>query len=345
MTPTPDAALDRARTTLLAIVTIVLGVAALRLSRPVTLPLFAGVFLVVLAWPIRTRLRRVVPGPVATLGAFFAILIVFAGFVAALVWMAGLVADAVPRYQEVLQETIRAGTRWLEARGLPAPTGGELADSEWVRSVARTAAGDLMGTGGILLLMFAFFGLGLAEVADFQQRADDAFAQRPARRLFDTAGEIAEQWRIYVLAKTATSALTGLVTGVFCLLVGLDLAIVWGFLAFLLEYVPTIGSTIAVIPPALFAIVQFGLGTHALFVIAGVALLQIIMGNFVDPRIEGRFLTLSPVLVLFAIVFWGWLWGALGALLGVPLTAAVLIACRHFQSTRWIADLLIESAK
>ena len=64
------------------------------------------------------------------------------------------------------------------------------------------------------------------------------------------------------------------------------------------------------------------------------------MGNFVDPRIEGKFLTISPVLILFAIVFWGWLWGAIGALLGVPLTAAVLIACRHFDSTRWIAEML-----
>src|SRR5690606_25425268 len=175
--------------------------------------------------------------------------------------------------------------------------------------------------------------------ADFQRKADGALARPQARRLFDTFGEIAEQWRIYVLAKTATSLLTGVVTAVFCLIVGLDLALVWGFIAFLFEYVPTIGSTLAVFPPALFAVMQFGFGAEAIAIAGGIALLQIIMGNFVDPRIEARFVTLSPVVVLFAIVFWGWLWGAIGALLGVPLTAAVLIGCRHFEGTRWIAEI------
>ena len=330
-------------TALLSVMTALLGVAALKLGRPVMLPLVAGIFLVVLAWPIRTWLRRFVPGFVATLGAFFAILLVFAAFVASLVWMAGQVSDAVPEYASVLEQTAAQISEWLSARGLPAPgAGGDGGGApEWVSGAAQSLARDLLSTGALLLLMFAFFGLGLAEVAEFRSRARDALARPQAGRLFDTLGEIAEQWRRYVLAKTATSALTGAVTAAFCLLVGLDLAFVWGFIAFLLEYVPTIGSTIAVVPPALFAVVQFGLGAKALLIAGGVALVQIVMGNFVDPKIEGKFLTLSPVLVLFAIVFWGWLWGALGALLGVPLTAAILIACRHFDGTRWIAEMLV----
>lgn len=336
-----SAAAGRARTALLAVVTLILTVAALRLTRPVMLPLVAGVFLAVLGWPIRRRLRNVVPGPAATLGAFFAVLAVFAGFVASLVWMTRRITDAVPRYRTIFENTYAGVGDWLRSRGLPAPSGAP-ADSDWAANLARTAAADLASTGGLLLLMFAFFGLGLAEVADFQRKAGGAFDRPQARRLFATVGEIAEQWRIYVVAKTVTSALTGFVTMVFCLLVGLDLAFVWGFIAFLLEYVPTIGSTLAVVPPALFAIVQFGLGAKALLIAGGVAVLQIVMGNFVDPRIEARFVTLSPVVVLFAIVFWGWLWGALGALLGVPLTAAVLIACRHFEPTAWIAALFAE---
>jgi predicted PurR-regulated permease PerM len=329
----------RARTALMSVVTVLLTVAALKLSRPVTLPLVAGIFLVVLAWPVRTKLRRIVPGPLATMGAFLAILAVFAAFVASLIWIAEQVAEASPRYGSAVQQASAGVSDWLRSRGLPAPDGAG-GGGEWAATIARSVGRDMLATGGLLMLMFGFFGLGLAEVAQFRSQAGSALARPQARRLFETFGEVAEQWRIYVLAKTATSALTGAVTALFCLIVGLDLAFVWGFIAFLLEYVPTIGSTIAVIPPALFAIVQFGFGSQALLVIAGIALLQIIMGNFVDPRIEGRFLTLSPVLVLFAIVFWGWLWGALGALLGVPLTAAVLIGCRHFEATRWIAEML-----
>ena len=353
MTLTNDAKPARARTALLAVVTVLLAVAALKLSRPVTLPLVAGIFLVVLALPVRTRLRRIVPGPFATLIAFLLIVLVFAAFVASLIWMAGQITDAVPRYGSVVEQVQTGVSDWLRSHGLPAPSGGTGVSGGGAAmsggggaggggagaDSARRIVGTMLSTSAILLLMFAFFGLGLAEVADFRRKADSALARTQARRLFDTFGEIAEQWRIYVLAKTATSLLTGAVTAAFCLIVGLDLALVWGFIAFLLEYVPTIGSTLAVIPPALFAVVQFGFGAESLAIAGGIALLQIIMGNFVDPRIEARFVTLSPVVVLFAIVFWGWLWGALGALLGVPLTAAVLIGCRHFEGTRWIAEI------
>jgi predicted PurR-regulated permease PerM len=119
---------------------------------------------------------------------------------------------------------------------------------------------------------------------------------------------------------------------------------VWGFLAFLLEYVPTIGSLLAVVPPTLMAVAQAagdggGFGRVGL-VFAAFGALQITLGNVIDPKLEGRLMALSPLGVLVAIVFWGWLWGAIGALLAVPLTVALAIAARHVPGMRGVATVL-----
>lgn len=143
-----------------------------------------------------------------------------------------------------------------------------------------------------------------------------------------------------MLALSITSAISGVATAVFAAAVGLDLALMWGFTTFLLNYIPTLGPLVAVIPPSLFALFQFeGLGRPAL-VFLGIGAIQFFIGNFVDPKIEGRVLSLSPFVVLFGIVLWGWIWGVFGAFLAVPLTAAIVIVCREFESTRWIAVML-----
>jgi predicted PurR-regulated permease PerM len=121
---------------------------------------------------------------------------------------------------------------------------------------------------------------------------------------------------------------------------GLDLWMLWGLLAFLLEFVPTIGSVLAVIPPALYAAVQFDGLARPLGLTLALTVMQLFLGNYVDPKIEGRMLSLSPFVVLASIVLWAWVWGAAGALLGVPLTIAVTTIARHFDGTRWLWALL-----
>ncbi len=139
--------------------------------------------------------------------------------------------------------------------------------------------------------------------------------------------------------KTLTSAITGVATWLAALAFGLPLAWVWGFLAFLLEYIPSVGSALAVIPPTLMALAEGGMPKAAavLLVIGG---LQVFFGNVVDPRLEGKLMSLSPFGVLLSIVFWGWLWGPAGALLAVPLTVAAVIACRHIPGARGVATVV-----
>ncbi|MDF1505916.1 AI-2E family transporter, partial [Roseisolibacter sp. H3M3-2] len=210
-------------------------------------------------------------------------------------------------------------------------------------AVAR-GLGALGGTLAELGLALAIAILALAEATELRRRVERALADRTARETMAAVDESAQAFRRYVWVKTLTSLLTGLCSGLLALAFGLPLAWVWGFLAFLLEYVPTVGSFLAVFPPTLMAAAQAagdgGDPGRVGLVFAAFGALQLVLGNIVDPKLEGRLMALSPLGVLVSIVFWGWLWGALGALLAVPLTVALAIAARHVPGMGGVATIL-----
>jgi predicted PurR-regulated permease PerM len=152
---------------------------------------------------------------------------------------------------------------------------------------------------------------------------------------------MSEKLRRYLLVMTFTSFLTGLLTSIWCFVLGVDLAFVWGLVGFILNFIPTLGSIIAVIPPTLVALVFNGVG-RGIATLLGLAAIQTVMGNFVDPHLQGKTLQLSPFVALISIAFWGWVWGIPGAILGVPMTIAIVLLCQEFDSTRGIAIVLGE---
>jgi predicted PurR-regulated permease PerM len=151
--------------------------------------------------------------------------------------------------------------------------------------------------------------------------------------------EFAQTVQRYLAIKTVVSLITGLIVTVWVYVLGLDFPILWGIVAFLFNYVPNIGSIIAAVPAVLLALVQFGIG-KALVVALGYIVVNVIMGNFVEPRVMGRGLGLSPLVVFLSLIFWGWLFGPVGMLLSVPLTMIVKIAFQHSPEMRWLAVLL-----
>ena len=199
-----------------------------------------------------------------------------------------------------------------------------------------------LSTLELLGLVAAFFLLGLLEVCDFEKKARRRLPRGTGQTVIAHTREIGQRVRRYLVALTASSLVSGVATGLFTWAMGLDAPLTWGLVAFLLNYVPTIGPFVAIIPPSLFALLQFDSAARIAGVFFGVGAIQFIIGNFVDPKIEGRALALSPLVVLVAIIFWGWVWGVFGALLGVPLTVALVIVAEHFKQTRWIAALLTE---
>ena len=143
-----------------------------------------------------------------------------------------------------------------------------------------------------------------------------------------------------MLVRSVMSVLTGIVVWSFALLAGIELATAWGVIAFVLNYIPFIGSLFATVFPTLFALVQFESWRLAIAVFACLNLIQFLIGSYLEPRMAGTALSISPFVVLLAVFFWSFLWGVAGAFIGVPIVIAFLAVCDEHESTQWIALLL-----
>jgi AI-2 transport protein TqsA len=143
----------------------------------------------------------------------------------------------------------------------------------------------------------------------------------------------------YMVIKTLINLVAGVLTALWLFILGVDYPVLWGFLAFLLHFIPSVGSVIAAIPAVLVALIQLG-GGSALMTAAGYLVIGTVIGNIIEPRIMGRRLGLSTLVVFLSLVVWGSLLGVIGALLCVPLTMTVKLACETNEETRWVAVLL-----
>ncbi|MCA9476793.1 MAG: AI-2E family transporter, partial [Nitrospira sp.] len=132
---------------------------------------------------------------------------------------------------------------------------------------------------------------------------------------------------------------TGVIVAIWVAILGIDFPVIWGLLAFLLNYIPNLGSIIAAVPPVLLGYIQFGLG-RAVLVAIGFIIVNVVFGNAVEPRLMGRKLGLSTLVVFLSLIFWGWVWGPVGMLLSVPMTMVVKIALGSSPTTQWISILL-----
>ena len=144
----------------------------------------------------------------------------------------------------------------------------------------------------------------------------------------------------YLSVKSFVSILTGALSYFVMIAIGLDFALFWAFVIFLLNYIPSIGSIIATLFPALLALIQFDTLTPFFIILFGVGVIQVAIGNFLEPRMMGQSLNISPLVVMLALSLWGALWGVPGMVLCVPLTVIMIIIFSEFPNTRPIAILL-----
>ena len=160
---------------------------------------------------------------------------------------------------------------------------------------------------------------------------------------WSSIGIIAVRLRRYLLARAILGLITALLYAAWLWIFSVDLLVVWALLAFLLNFIPTLGSLIAGALPVLYAFVQKDAGT-ALAVGAGIFVIEQVMGNYVDPRVQGRQVSLSSLVVLITLLVWGWMWGVAGAILAVPITIAAMIICAHIPRLRPFALMLSNAA-
>jgi AI-2 transport protein TqsA len=182
--------------------------------------------------------------------------------------------------------------------------------------------------------------LGLLEVDAAAGKLGTAESGEFGRVVLAGGAQTAAKFRRYMLVRSLMSVMTGLLVWGFAALVGLPLAAEWGVIAFALNYIPFIGPFVATVFPTLIAIAQFESWQMAVIVFACLNLIQFLVGSYLEPRIAGSALSISPFLVLFAVFFWTFVWGIAGAFIGVPIVIAVLTLCEQHPSSRWVADLL-----
>jgi predicted PurR-regulated permease PerM len=180
--------------------------------------------------------------------------------------------------------------------------------------------------------------LGLLEVDDTRRRIE-GYQTAPRARAIDGVAASAIKFRVFA-GRTQMSVVTGLLVGAFAWIAGLQFAAEWGVIAFVLNYMPFIGPFIATLFPTLLAMTQFESWETVLGIFVCLNIIQFVVGSYVEPRVSGSVLSISPFVVLFAIFLWTFIWGLFGTFIGVPIVLAILAFCEQHPSSRWLADLL-----
>lgn len=326
------------RSRLLAVIAFVLAVAALRQGYPVIMPLVVAIFVIAAAWPIKPWFERVLPSSLSYVATVLALFILVACIIAVVYFALAQLAQTFGAHEEQFRDLYNAYETAMRQRGLPV-IGGE-GGYERLASIAQVLFWQAYSFLGYLGIVAVLVVMGLPEVPTLAAKFRDRLGRGENRELIDTAEKIAGKFRRYIGMTVVTSLITAVASVLWAYAVGLDLAVMWGVLNFLLNFIPVVGNIIGIIPPTLYAVIQFDGWTMPLVVFAGFAVLQVTISNVVYPMLQGRGMAMPPVAIIVALLFWGWVWGIVGALLAVPLTAALIIICEHFKSTSWVATLL-----
>jgi AI-2 transport protein TqsA len=249
------------------------------------------------------------------------------------------VVAAAPTYQTNLENLIHQVYRLFGVGEVP--TVSQLLDKIDLGKIATQLASTLTtfaGNVGVIVVYVLFL---LVEQGSFNAKMEAIFPdpERRAnvRRMID---RINADVRTYIWIKTVLSVLTGGISYVVMRIAGVDFAEFWAVIIFLLNYIPTIGSILGIVFPAVLALVQFNTLEPFLIVLVGIGAAQVVIGNVLEPRMMGKTLNLSPVVILFSLALWGTIWGIIGMFLCVPITAIATIVMAQFPQTRPIAIFL-----
>jgi predicted PurR-regulated permease PerM len=320
-----------------ALVIIIMGI---NQAQSVLVSFLVAVFFAVIGTPPVLWLERNrVPSVVA-------VLLVVAGMVTILLIVGAIVGASInsfyselPAYQSRLQEQVSTFQSFLADKGI---RGMDEVLSEYINPgvVMSLTARLLAGLGSalsniVLILLTVAFILFEASSFPVKLRAVLGDPKQAFPQFTRFVGDIER----YVVIKTLISLVTGGLIGTWLFILGVDFPILWGFLAFLLNYVPSVGSTVAAIPAVLLAFIQLGIGS-AMMATAGYMAVNFILDNVIETRLMGRKLGLSTLVVFLSLVFWGSLLGPVGMVLCIPLTMTLKFACENNKGTQWIAVLL-----
>ena len=320
----------------------VLILAALYFTRPVMAPVAFALFVIAVVWPMEQALETArLPKLLAAAVTMLTTLVVVALLAGMVAWGFSRAARWVISNGPRLQELYLEQTAWLEAYGIGLSNilAGHF-DVPWLARRAQQVTAALQDFVSFTVITLLFTLLGLLEVDALRSRViafkDAEFSEAVLR----TASVIARKLQVYMLVRTVMSVLTGAIIWAFARLAGLDLAVEWGVIAFALNYIPFIGPLVATLLPTFFAGLQYENWEMAVAVFAGMYAIQFAIGSYLEPRVAGNMLAVSPFLVLFAVFFGTLLWGLAGAFIGIPCVIVLLAICEQHPRSRWVSELL-----
>jgi len=325
---------------LMGMAAFVVVVAGMKAASAMIVPFLLAVFLAVICLPLLVWLKN--KGVPQLLGLVLIVAMLIGVWTLVVILLGTTLADFtrnVPAYQQKLGEVIGEAYSYLQEHGV-------VVDKSMMESIfdparlMRILATTLNSLGGILtsaFVIFLMFAFLLMEAAGIPQKI--ALIREGRQGALDSYNAIITGINKYLAIKSVTSFFTGALIFVFLKFQGVDFPILWGMIAFLLNFIPNIGSLLAAVPPVLLALIQFGFG-QALVTAAAFLAVNTVIGSIIEPRVMGQGVGLSTLVVFLSLIFWGWVLGPVGMLLSVPLTMAIKIALAEYDSTRWIAILL-----
>src|SRR5215831_16399624 len=332
---------DRALKIAVGLVSALLIAAALSQARTVFEPLALAFFIMAIVWPLQHWLQVQIPKLLALGVTIIITVFVCLAFASLIVWGFGRVFRSVITNADRYQALYDGAVTWLDAHGVSvAGLWAEHFNVGWLLRVSQLVTGHLNTTLAFWLITLLYVVLGLLEVDDIRLKVETMHNRAAARVLLQGSAASAAKFRKYMLVRTQMSAITGLLVGAFAWIAGLQFPIEWGVIAFALNYIPFIGPFIATVFPTLLAMTQFHSWQAVLGVFICLNIIQFVVGSYVEPRVSGNVLAISPLVVLFATFLWTYLWGLFGTFIGVPMVLAILTFCDQHPSSRWIADLL-----
>jgi len=320
----------------------VVVVAGIKIASAIIIPFLLALLIATVCAPVYSKLGKYVPSFISLIIVLSLIFLLFGSLSLLISSSIQEFSTRLPSYQVQFMEQNVKLFEFLHNQGInfDDKAMNEMINPNYVMKLALTAFkgfGGLITKGFIIMLLVAFM---LLESTTFTQKLVVILKDK---NKIDNVRDIFSSIKRFLLIKTITSFLTGLIVYFILLYHGLDFPILWAVVAFALNFVPTIGSIIAAVPAVMLAFIQLGFG-DAMTIALGYLVVNIAIGNITEPRIMGKGLGLSTLAVFLSLMFWGWVLGPVGMLLSIPLTVMVKIILNSFEQTKWIAILLDSSA-
>ncbi|WP_345987332.1 AI-2E family transporter [Sulfurimonas sp. HSL1-2] len=320
---------------------VVIVFAGIKAASAIIIPFLLALFLAIILMPLlHFLMARKIPMALAMLMLIGVLLLFFALFGVIVGHATNDFIGNLPGYEADLRSRLGGVAAWLTNQGMALPEKNlqSLLDPGAVFAYMTGALkgfGSILTNGFVILLTTVFMlleGVAYRNKIAFIYRRNNSEGQKHLN-------EILAKINHYMALKALISAGTGFLVYLLLLLFGLDYPVLWGVVAFLLNFIPNIGSIMAAVPAVLLALLQLDLAS-AFWIAAGYVVINVLVGSVIEPKVMGRGLDLSTLVVFLSLIFWGWLLGPVGMLLSIPLTIMVKIVFDSEESTRWIAVLL-----